>query len=147
MKEVRLSIDLVWGEKKPLLAFVVENLGEDIDFGPCLTLGVLLDSVLSGVVVFHDWQRERGTVEITGVAISAKWLSRRVVNEIAQVCYGRLNVNQVVARCDARNVHTTRIFNALGFKPVRLPNMRGRGLDEIFFYQTKDDWLNERFSK
>jgi len=137
----------VWGDSNVLCDYARSVLGQDVDFGKCLTLGVVDENIILGVIIFHDWQRERGTVEITGAAETPRWCSRDVVRLIYKTCFEKLSVNQIVARCDANNKKTERIFTALGFDAIRLPNMRGPGRDELFFYQTRESWLNTRYSK
>lgn len=153
MSVVPLSLDIVHADgSKPQLNqvfcdFAIAILGKNIDFAPCSTIGVLRDGVVKGVIVFHDWRPEYGTVEITGAGVNPSWCSKRVVKEIYRVCFTSLNANQIVARCDAANLTTTRIFKALGFNVVALPNMRGPDRDELFFYITRNEWNNTRFAQ
>ena len=142
-----MSRRVVWESREALCYYARSVLGEDVDFGPCLTLGVLDGDKILGVIIFHDWQKDRGTVEITGAAHSPRWCSRDVVRLIYRTCFEQLSANQIVARCDAQNKTTERIFKALGFEVVRLPNMRGPNRDELFFYQTRESWLNTRYSR
>lgn len=127
--------------------FAQTILGKNIDFGPCSSLAVLDDGNIMGVVVFHDWHPEYSTVEITGASLRPSWLSRRIVHAIACVGFDVLGVNQIAARCDFENKATSRIFPALGFKCVSIPNMRGPGRPELFFYMTRSAWSKARLSK
>lgn len=57
-------------------------------FGPCWAVGVLRADDLAAVVVFHDWQREEGTVQLSAAADTPRWASRAVVGGILGMVFG-----------------------------------------------------------
>lgn len=110
-----------------------------------MTLGVIEDGKVLGVVVFHDYIQERGTIEMTIGAGSRRWLDRKVIKEIARLAFVVNGCQMLFARCDADYPVTARILTALGFQKIILPNMRGKGKDEAFFHMTRDAWELGRF--
>jgi RimJ/RimL family protein N-acetyltransferase len=146
-----LSLSFVYGDKnrpevnRALCSFAGKFFTEAIDFGPCMTLGVMRKGQLVGVVVFHDFLPDRGTIEFTIAANTARWLTRNVVNECARLAFQVNNCQMAFARCDAENKSTDRMMTALGFQKITIPNMRGKGRDESLFCMTQDAWNLSRF--
>jgi hypothetical protein len=130
-----------------LCDFASRILEKEIDFGPCMTLGVVLGAEILGVVVFHDYIKERRTIEMSIAAISPRWLTRKVITEIALIGFVLNDCQMMFARCDAADKTTDRILSKLGFQKVTLPNMRGSGRDESLFHMTREAWKHSRFER
>ena len=151
MRRRLLSRKIIYGDHTTpelnavICDFVLALLGEPVQFGPCMTLGVLINGELRGAVVFHDYIRSRGTIELTTAANSPHWLSRVVVKEIFKLCFLTNDCQLMFARCDAKNETTSRIMLALGFSKITIPNMRGAGCDEFLFHMTRDMWKQSRY--
>lgn len=146
-----MSLSFVHGDKsapqthETLKAVACWYLGIRIEFGPSITLGVYDGNSNLGVVVFHDFIAERGTIEMTIAAVHPRWLSRAVIREIARLGFVVNGCQMMFARCDASNKAANRILSKIGFHKAILPNMRGAGRDEVFFCITRDQWEKSRF--
>jgi hypothetical protein len=154
MRMAGLSLSFVYGDKnnpeisKKIQIHVCESIGTSIDFGPCVMLGIVLNGNLLGGVIFHDYIKERGTIEITIGAKRSRWLTRKVINEIARMGFVANDCHLIFARCDAGNKTTTKILHdGLKFKKILLPHMRGDGKHEILFFMTRKAWQKSRFFK
>ena len=117
------------------------------DFGPSGSMGIFRGSKLIAVVVFHSWQPEYGVIEISAAALSPAWLTRRTINEIMTNCFERLDCQQIVSRMAVENKRAIQIYKFLGFQPLLLKNMRGRGKDEWLFLLTSDQWNNSKIKR
>jgi hypothetical protein len=153
MKGQQLSLRIVHGDldnpfaRDILCKFALGILQKDIDFGPCMALGVVSKSDILGTVIFHDYVKSRGTIEMSIAAKSRKWLTRNVVKEIARLAFITNNCQMLYARCDGDDQTTDRILSALGFNKTVIPNMRGKNKSEHLFQMTKDNWFVSRFAK
>lgn len=87
-----MTLPLVHGPEltAPLAAWAAERIGHvgAAGFGPCWAVGVMRGASLAAVVVFHDWQREEGTVQLSAAADSPRWASREVVGAILGAVFG-----------------------------------------------------------
>ena len=121
--------------------------GEPNDFGPCGSMGVLSGDRLLGAVVFHGWQPEYGTIELSAAADSPLWLSRATIREIMDICFKQHGCQQILSRIEAGNDRALKIYDFLGFTRIRLPNMRGRGVDEILMLLTDTEWQANKLAR
>jgi hypothetical protein len=118
--------------------------GQENDFGPCGSLGILDGDTLLGAVVFHNWQDEYGTIEISAAADNPRWLSKATIREIMRICFDLHRCQTLVVRQAQDNNRASKIFRFLGFKEILLPNMRGKNKHEILFLMTVDEWRSHR---
>jgi RimJ/RimL family protein N-acetyltransferase len=128
-------------------AFVANRIfGKANDWGPYGTLGVAKGDQIVAGVVFHNWHKDCGVIEISAASDSRLWLTRPVLLKIFSIAFLQHACQTVVARVDPDN-HVRRIFKAYGFREMVLPRMRGRDKDEILLTLTDDDWLKNGFHK
>lgn len=114
-------------------------------FGACTTMGVFDGERLVGCMVFHNFFRESGVIEISGAALSPRWLTRPVLWEMFDYPFNRLGCQTVAMRVGASNKRLHRTLTRYGFKCYILPRLRGRTEDEFVFLLTDDDWRNNGF--
>jgi RimJ/RimL family protein N-acetyltransferase len=117
-------------------------------FGPCVTMGVLNDAAqLVAVMVYHNFDRKAGLIEISGAGDNPEWLKRHVLREMFAYPFAELGCQIVVMRVSERNTRLHRILTAYGFTSYKIARLRGRHEDEIVFTLTDDDWRNNRFNR
>lgn len=121
--------------------------GRENDFGPCGSMGIFKDSKLIATIIFHGWQPEYGIMEISAAATSPAWLTKRTIREIMANCFDRHDCQQIVSRMAVDNKRAIQIYKFLGFKSVRLPNMRGSGKHEWLMLLLKDQWVAHRLNE
>jgi RimJ/RimL family protein N-acetyltransferase len=90
-------------------------------FGPCWSVGVLRGPALAAVCVYHDWQAQHGTVQMSIASATPRWASRQVLAALlglpflhpmgvgAQVC------RKVLAVCASDNEPALRFVKRAGF--------------------------------
>lgn len=114
---------------------------------PFSTMGVLDDGRVVGVVVFHNYSREHGVIEMSAAADTPRWLTRPVLKDMFSFAFRRLECQMVTLRVDPSDTRLARILTAYGFDALRIPRMRGRDRDEILFTLTDDAWKANGFHK
>lgn len=61
----------------------------DAGFGPAWAVGVPLGGELAAVIVWHDWQPQAGTVQLSMASDNPRWINRRVVGRLLGLAFER----------------------------------------------------------
>ena len=115
-----------------------------------MTLGTVAATTVGGkvaAVLFHNWDKGTGVIEISAASDSKRWLSRAVLAELFGYAFGQLGCQAVCARIDPDNKSLARIFTAYGFKRYDVPRLRGRDKGETILILGDDDWRANGFHK
>lgn len=86
------------------------------DFGPSSAIGVTDEQgqPLAGVV-FHDYQPDYGTIQLSAAASSPRWASRRVIASILSYPFRQLGVHKVWTATQHTNTRAIRFNKGIGF--------------------------------
>lgn len=103
-------------------------------------MGVYDGQELVAVVVYHNWDRHSGVIEISGASTTPRWLTRKVLTEMYEAPFARLGCQMVVQRNSAENHRLNSILERLGFTGHCIPRLRGRDEDEIIYTLTREAW-------
>lgn len=129
------------GHTPLIVQFVAHLLDFPEDFGPCEGLGFLdRDGFLEAGIIYHNFQRKYGIIEITAAARGHKWGTRGRLKAIFAYPFDQLGCQMVVARTSERNPTPLRIWRALGADEYRIPRLRGRDEAEIVTTLTVEQW-------
>jgi hypothetical protein len=114
-------------------------------FGACRALAVVDGEgrTVAGVV-FHDWNPERGTVELSGASTDRRWMTRAVLAEIFRYVFAVARV--AVARTSARNEPVRRLWRALGASEHLIPELWGPGEACAVHTLTRPQWQLSRLN-
>lgn len=115
--------------------------------GACHTMGVFDGTELIGVMVYHNYDRKAGAIEVSGAADNPRWLTRKVLWDMFAYPFEQLDCQIVVMRVSPENRHLHRILTAYGFDCYTIPRLRGRHEDELIFTLTDDAWRNNGFHR
>lgn len=140
---------LLYGHDKAVSDFVSTLLFHDErGFGNCRAIGVLdtTGALISGVV-YHNWQPEAQTIEMSCASTNPRWLNRIVLDEIFRYPFERVGCQMVLMRVSERNKRLHRQFDVLGLRRLGVPRLYGRNEGGIIFTLTDDDWLAGRFKR
>lgn len=88
-------------------------------FGPCWATGVVRGDELAAVVIYHDWQPEAGTVQVSIAADTPRWASRPVIAALLALPFsGGLGspIRKVWACMASPNERALRFNAGIGFK-------------------------------
>jgi RimJ/RimL family protein N-acetyltransferase len=87
-------------------------------FGPCWAAGVVRGNVLAAVVIYHDWQPEAGTVQVSVAADTPRWASREVLAALLGLAFnGGLGspIRKVWSAIASPNERALRFNAGIGF--------------------------------
>lgn len=116
-------------------------------FGPCSTMGVFDGEDLTAVMVYHNYDRRSGVIEISGAASSKVWLKRHVLREMFAVPFQNMGCQMVVMRVSTKDKALGRMLTAYGFSSYVIPRLRGRNEDDVIFTLTDTVWMNNKFNR
>ncbi len=141
-------IDVLYGHDDAVKGFVWQVYGrQDIDFQGAKTVGVVENGSLIAGVVFHDWQPDAATIEMSVAAISRRWLRPKVIQALARYAFEAAKAQLVVMRTSERNKPACRVAEALGFTAHRIPRLRGHDEAEIIYTFPVEAWAGSRFAR
>lgn len=96
--------------------------GRRVDFGDCQAIGFLDQSgTLEAGVVYHDWDPERATIEVSAAAVSKRWISKPRVRLIFDYPVEQIGCDLVYARTEQPIIG--RMFKALGGSGYVIPGL------------------------
>lgn len=104
------------------------------------TLGIMNDTDLLGVVVFHNWSPRSGTIELSAASISPRWLTRQTLLNMYGYPFDECGCQMVFQRNSVKNTRISGILRRFGHDEILLPRMRGRNEDELLFTLTEEKW-------
>jgi hypothetical protein len=81
-------------------------------------------------LVYHNWDPEAGTIEISGAALPGHfWLTRPTLARMYQYPFLQCNCQMVVQRTPADNERLLYILARYGYSFVTVPRLLGRDRD------------------
>lgn len=113
--------------------------GDATGFGPCCTMAVMDGPELAAVVVYHNYQKTAGVVELSTASTTKRWLTRVVLAEMFKTAFDGLDCQLVVIRIPATS-HMQPMLKAYGFTCLEIPHLRGRGQSEFVHTLTDTEW-------
>ena len=120
-------------------AFVADRLGGGGRFTDCATMGWRMGDEVAGVV-FHNWLKAFGTIEVSAVSdVRGMWSPRRI-GELMAYPFDQLGCRAVIARCSERNVRARRIMARLGAVEHVIPDLRADGEAECMCVLHRAAW-------
>ena len=86
------------------------------DFGPCQVAGVVVGGVLVAAVVFHDWQDNARTLQLSMAADSPRWASPDVLRGLFRYAFVRAGANKLWTATPHTNARAVRFNHGIGMK-------------------------------
>lgn len=145
-------IETIWGgdnfANQVIGNFVANRIwGDGRGFDNFTSLGVVSHETLIAGVIYHNWSPEYGTIEISGAADSARWLTRPVLYQMYEYPFEQLGCRMVIQRNSEHNERINSILRRLGFQEYRIEQVRGPNEAELVFTLTKDQWKANGYHK
>ena len=138
---------LVSGPFSPLVAkWVGEQIGRDIEWGPCEAIGVVdTDDNLIGGVVFSNYQPHFRNIEVSFASNRRNWLTPCLIQGILRYPFDQLKVNRITCLTPKRNRAARQFLKKFGF--VEEGNVRGGfGNDDMIVSGLlASEWQEHRF--
>ncbi len=142
-----MSVDAVWDMPQHVEAFVSIGLWGDLrGVGECQAVGYADESGLIGGVLFHNWDAEAGTLELTSFFARHDWLTRGRLREIFGYPFG-IGCRMAVARTPESNTRARRVWKALGARETRIPDLHRPGQALCILTLSSDDWRASKFMR
>lgn len=91
-------------------------------------------------IIFHNFNKDAQTIEISCYSSVKNWLTRDVLNKILRYPFNEIGVRIVTARFSEDNYFIARIVKRLNSKVYILPELWGVKKDQLFAILKADDW-------
>jgi RimJ/RimL family protein N-acetyltransferase len=118
--------------------WVARQLGFDRGFGECTAIG--FGSPLVAGIVYHNWNPEAATIELSAASTCRNWLTKERLRAIYGYPFDQLGCQMVVSRHSEHNARVRRIWTALGANEYTIPRLRGRHEAEVIATLTEEAW-------
>ena len=128
------------------LRWLADRLGFDRAWDNACTY-VAVENGIRAVVAFHDWQPERGTIELTMFSDTPKAWTRDAIAEAFSYPFDRAGCQMVRLSVAPGNKRMRAIAARLGFSETVIPRGRGRDQDDIYCTLTDDVWRAGKFAR
>lgn len=118
-------------------------------FGPAYAIGVLdRENRLVAGVVYHNWDPDCRSVELSFASDTPKWLHPSLIRELMGYAYESLQVNRVNALTPKHFKDARRFLDKFGFKREGCATDGfGPGQDAIISRLLKREWLETKWAK
>jgi RimJ/RimL family protein N-acetyltransferase len=118
-------------------------------FGPnAKAIGVIDErGVLIGGLVYSNFDPEAETIEISGAAITPRWLTRETIARMYQYPFHQVRVQMIYQKTPADNERLLRQLAEYDYAFVKVPRMFGRERDGVLCMLTYEAWCGNRFNK
>lgn len=118
--DVQLLDRVIFGADEHVAKWVAERIPHMYggDFGKCAALGILdrhKQNMIAGAV-FHDYQPEAGTIQMSMAADNHMWATRDVLRDLLAYPFLQLGVFKVWTSTPQDNMMALRINERAGFK-------------------------------
>lgn len=141
---------LLYGHDEQVAKFVADLVPRvrGRGFGKCAAIGVLdHEDRLVGGMVFSSWWPEANTIEMSGAAITPKWLTRSILDQLFSYAFDQIGVQMMVTRNSATNTRLHRQLKAYGFDRFDIPRLLGRDEDGVIWTLTEEAYRANRFHR
>lgn len=147
-------VALIWGkEESPALAkwaaAQIPHVGV-AGFGPCTAIGIAAsedaDAEFYGVIVFHDWQPEARTCQLTVAARSPKWVWG--CKPLFRYAFDQLRCNKLWTATPHKHARAIRWNKGIGFKQESvLRHHFGPGSHAVICSMLEEEYRNSFWCK
>lgn len=138
---------LIVGQEAILLPWVarrIPHVSTDRGFGPARVIGVASDpqvKELWAAVVFHDFQPERATVQLSVAASDPRWATRGTFARILAFPFLQFGVNKVWSAIPHMNERVVKFCCATGMKrEATLAHHFGPGVHAVICRMLRKDY-------
>lgn len=111
---------LIVGDDDQIARWVAEHIPHvgSAGFGPCAAMGILSrdgSSLIAGVV-YHDYQPDYGTVQISMAATSPMWATPDICRAILEIPFLQMGVNKIWTSTPQDGIRALRVNQHLGLR-------------------------------
>ena len=119
-------------------------------FGPCFAIGIAeglaVSDELMAVCVYHDYQGQHGTIQISLYASTPRWATRGTIRALLHYPFEQLGVRKLWMAIPHRNERAIRFNLGIGFrKEATLRQQFSRNDDAVILYMLRTDYQKSRW--
>lgn len=143
-------MDYVYGYDEIIAKFVGELVPSTRGrgFGRCKTIGVIENGKLIAGLVYHNYNPEAGTIEISAAALPGTlWLSRETLKRMYQYPFLGCHCQMVINTVPADDERQLDMMARFGYALIKIPRALGRNRDAVLGLLTREDWENNKFNQ
>jgi RimJ/RimL family protein N-acetyltransferase len=107
---------LLIGCDEQVARWVVERIPHVDDFGPSVGIGVVNEGRMLAGIVYHDYQPENQTIQLSMAAASPMWARRPIIAGLLKYPFEQLGVYKVWTGTPADNEKALKVNKHIGFK-------------------------------
>jgi hypothetical protein len=115
------------------------------DFGNGTAMAVLKGQELVAGMLYYDYDKDAGVIQISGAAVTPRWLTRPILWKMFSYPFNELSCQAVVMRVSPKDTRLKRILTSYGFDCHVIPRLRGRDQDEALYVLYDDVWRSNRY--
>lgn len=129
--------ELVFGHDREIADWVAERIPEASEFGACTAIGVATPASLVAGLVYHDYHRDAGNLQLTMAADSPVWATRPIIAGLLHYPFRQLGCWSVHALVRPDNGHALKTFKHVGLrKKTVIPHAFGKKAHAVFCQMT-----------
>lgn len=98
-------------------------------------------------IVYHNWDPESGTIEMSGASVDPHWLSVETLRRMYQYPFLQLGCQLTYMRVAADNERLLRQLAAVNYTFIRMPRMLGRERDGVLCQLTYEAWCENKICR
>jgi RimJ/RimL family protein N-acetyltransferase len=110
-------------------------------------MGVMDGGKAIAGMLFYDFDRKAGVIQVSGAAETPRWLTKPVLWEMFRYPFDEIGCQALVMRVDPDDKRLGRILTAYGFVKHLIPRLRGRDKAEALYVLYDDVWRLNGFHK
>ncbi|RAK51194.1 hypothetical protein DJ017_19745 [Phenylobacterium soli] len=137
------------GWRIPLTAKRLERNRTLNPFGLCQAIGVLdRNNVLIAGVVYHNWDPDCQSIELSFAADTPKWLHPSLIRDLMGYVYDTLGCNRAMAVVEMTNAPSRTFVERFGFRREGVATDGfGPGKNAVIYRLLKREWQQTRWAR
>lgn len=131
-------IRLLYGCDDFVTRWVADRIPHVRQFGPAAGIGFLSDQRIVGGIVYHDYQEDFGSIQISMASENPMWARPAVIAKLLAYPFGQLGVWSVFTMTHEENYRALRVNEHIGFKrKTIIPHAFGKKRHAVFCQMTE----------
>ena len=108
---------LVFGHDAAIADWTARHIAHvNRDFGPCSAIGVVDGNRPLAGVVYHDYQPEYGTMQVSIAAISPRWAQKGIIYALLSYPFDQIGIYKLWSAIPMKNERSLKFNLGIGFK-------------------------------
>ncbi len=132
---------LLLGEDETVKKWIIDKIDCVHNIEPCVTIGVVSNHELIAGVVYHDYQKRYGVIQISMAATNPMWARKIIIWGLLRYPFEQLCCYKVMASVKTDNVKALKTFKNIGFVQEAVLNHNyGEGQHAAIIGMLKPDY-------